>query len=66
MNSYHYAFGPLDKRNAPKSKEKSHNFTQKRGCQTHFNVRVMYGRPNIAIITYNEFSHQDANGEFYH
>ncbi|GLJ23155.1 hypothetical protein SUGI_0437160 [Cryptomeria japonica] len=26
----------------------------------------MYGRPNVAIITYNEFSHQDANGEFCH
>lgn len=26
----------------------------------------MYGRPNVAIITYNDFSHCDANGEFFH
>ena len=26
----------------------------------------MYLRPDIAIITYNEFSHQDVNGEYCH
>ena len=41
-------------------------FAKKRDCKIHFCVRVMYGRPNIAIITYNEFSHQDASGEFCH
>lgn len=39
-------------------------FAKKRGCKTHFYVKVMYGRPDIAIINYNEFSHQDANGIF--
>ena len=41
-------------------------FAKKKGCKMHFCVRVMYGRPDIAIITYNEFSHHDANGEFFH
>ena len=26
----------------------------------------MYGRPQVSIITYNEFTHQDVNGEFFH
>lgn len=41
-------------------------FTQKRGCCTHFHVRVMYGRPHVAIIRYNEWSHCDSNADFFH
>ena len=26
----------------------------------------MYGRQDVAIITYNEYIHQDASGEFFH
>ncbi|GLJ35915.1 hypothetical protein SUGI_0720590 [Cryptomeria japonica] len=68
--SYHCAYGPEDRRNKPENNlekmQRIRRFTQKRGCQAHFYVKVMYGRPNVAIITYNEFSHQDANGEFCH
>ncbi|GLJ34591.1 hypothetical protein SUGI_0695710 [Cryptomeria japonica] len=68
--SYHCAYGPEDRRNKRENNlekmQRIRRFTQKRGCQAHFYVKVMYGRPNVAIITYNEFSHQDANGEFCH
>ncbi|GLJ34588.1 hypothetical protein SUGI_0695670 [Cryptomeria japonica] len=68
--SYHCAYGPEDRRNKPENNlekmQRIRRFTQKRGCQAHFYVKVMYGRPNVAVITYNEFSHQDANGEFCH
>ncbi|GLJ18061.1 hypothetical protein SUGI_0318650 [Cryptomeria japonica] len=68
--SYHCAYGPEDRRNKPENNlekmQRIRRFTQKRGCQAHFYVKVMYGRPNVAIITYIEFSHQDANGEFCH
>ncbi|XP_059075369.1 uncharacterized protein LOC131875306 [Cryptomeria japonica] len=65
-SSYWCAFGPKDNREKIRKKKRIRKFIQKRGCQAHFLVRVMYGRPDVAIITYNEFTHCDANGEFCH
>ncbi|XP_057845861.1 uncharacterized protein LOC131055410 [Cryptomeria japonica] len=65
-SSYWCAFGPQDNRNKPPNPQRIRKFQKKRGCQTHFQVRVMYGRPHVALITYNERSHCDANGEFCH
>ncbi|XP_059076493.1 uncharacterized protein LOC131875825 [Cryptomeria japonica] len=65
-SSYWCAFGPEDNREKIRKKKRIRKFIQKRGCQAHFLVRVMYGRPDVAIITYNEFTHCDANGEFCH
>ena len=66
INSYHCAFGPEIKTNKHQNLKRKRKFIQKRGCQTHFHVKVLYGRPNVAIIAYNQYSHQDANGEFCH
>ncbi|GLJ47194.1 hypothetical protein SUGI_0996270 [Cryptomeria japonica] len=65
-SSYWCAFGPGDNREKIRKKKRIRKFIQKRGCQAHFLVGVMYGRPDVAIITYNEFTHCDANGEFCH
>ena len=68
INRYYCAFGPEDKRKQenPQNMKRKRRFVQKRGCQTHFIVKVMYGRPNVALITYNNFSHQDVDGKFCH
>ena len=35
---------------------------QKRGCQCHFIVKVMVDNPDIAILTYNMYEHEDGEG----
>ena len=66
IHSYCCAFGPKDNRGKLVNMNRERIFIQKRGCQAHFLVRVMYGRPDVAIITYNYFTHCDSNGEFFH
>ena len=39
---------------------------KKRGCQCHFIVKVMVNNPNIAILTYNMYEHEDEGGWPYH
>ena len=35
---------------------------QKRGCQCHFIVKVMVDNPDIAILAYNMYEHEDGEG----
>lgn len=60
------AYGPKENRGKTENIERKIKFTQKRGCQAHFLVRVKCGRPYVDIITYNEFTHYETNGEFCH
>ena len=32
------------------------------GCQCHFIVNIMVHDPNIAVITYNQYDHEDGHG----
>jgi hypothetical protein len=43
-------------------KETRTSFVKKRGCQCHFIVKVMVQNPNVAILTYNVYDHEDGNG----
>jgi hypothetical protein len=38
------------------------SFVKKRGCQCHFIVNVKNKDPNIAILTYNTYEHEDEEG----
>jgi hypothetical protein len=61
--SYTCSYGPEDKREKhtdPKKRRTS--FVKKRGCQCHFIVKVMVQNPNVAILTYNVYDHEDGNG----
>ena len=59
--SYHCSFGPEDKRGQQSTKRKT-SFVQKRGFQCHFIVKVMVDNPNIEILTYNMYEHEDGEG----
>ncbi|GLJ06761.1 hypothetical protein SUGI_0047410 [Cryptomeria japonica] len=61
---YWCAYGPDDHRNDPPTKERARNFTKKWGCQCHIIVEVMKGRPDVAILIFNQRLHVDANGQF--
>ncbi|GLJ14401.1 hypothetical protein SUGI_0232640 [Cryptomeria japonica] len=39
---------------------------KKRGCTCHFIVKVLYGRPNVAILILKQLLHVDKNGEACH
>ncbi|GLJ31922.1 hypothetical protein SUGI_0642520 [Cryptomeria japonica] len=42
------------------------NIRKKRGCTYHFIVKVLYGRPNVAILILKQVLHVDKNGEACH
>jgi len=62
MCSYRCSYGPKDKRNEPKPPTRRQRYIQKRGCECHFIVKQMAGKPNVAIITYNMYEHEDKDG----
>ncbi|GLJ07257.1 hypothetical protein SUGI_0062970 [Cryptomeria japonica] len=64
--SYWCAYGLDDHRNDPPTKECARKFRKKQGCQCHIIVKVMKGRPNVAILIFNQRLHVDENGEFFH
>ncbi|GLJ25111.1 hypothetical protein SUGI_0480240 [Cryptomeria japonica] len=40
--------------------------SEKRGCTFHFIVKVLYGRPDVAILILKQPLHVDKNGEAFH
>ncbi|GLJ50788.1 hypothetical protein SUGI_1081730 [Cryptomeria japonica] len=48
------------------NKKRSQTYQIKRGCTCHFIVKVLYGRPNVAILIFKQPLHVDKNGESYH
>ncbi|GLJ54139.1 hypothetical protein SUGI_1159840 [Cryptomeria japonica] len=63
---YWCAFGLEDHRNDPLTKERVRNFRKKRGYQCHIIIKVMKGRPDVAILIFNQRLHVDANGKLCH
>ncbi|GLJ30861.1 hypothetical protein SUGI_0613460 [Cryptomeria japonica] len=58
---YWCVYGLDDHRNDPPTKEFARNFRKKRGSQCHIIVKVMKGRPDVAILIFNQRLHVDAN-----
>ncbi|XP_057842917.1 uncharacterized protein LOC131052308 [Cryptomeria japonica] len=58
---YWCSYGPEDKRGAPEPPIRKRRQAVRRGCQCHFKVKVMCEKPDVAIIFYNDFSHEDVN-----
>ena len=59
--SYYCSFGPEDNRGEQSTKQKI-SFGKKRGCECQFIVKVMVDNPNITILTYNMYEHEDEGG----
>ena len=55
--TYACSYGPKDKGGENEMKPRS-SFVKMRGCQCHFNVKVMVQIPEITIITYNMYEHE--------
>lgn len=62
VHRYWCSYGPKDNRNAPKPSQRRKRYVHKRGCQCHFIIKEIVGRPRDAIITYNMDTHEDKNG----
>ena len=58
---YTCSYGPEDKRGKHKKKQRT-SFVKKKGCQCHFIVKVMVQDPDVAILTYNVYDHEDGEG----
>ncbi|GLJ17028.1 hypothetical protein SUGI_0294620 [Cryptomeria japonica] len=48
------------------NKKCAQTYQKKRGCTCHFIVKVLYGRPDVAILILNQLLHVDKNGESCH
>ena len=59
--SYTCSYGPEDKRGKNTKKQRI-SFEKKKGVQCHFIVKVMVQDPDIAILTYNVYDHEDGEG----
>ena len=59
--SYTCSYGPEDKREEWKTTPRR-SIVKKRGCQCHFIIKVMVQDPDVAIITYNMYDHEDGQG----
>lgn len=59
---YYCSYGPTDKREDKPAKRRVNSFVKKRGCRCHFIVKVMVKDPEVAILTYNMYEHEDTRG----
>ena len=59
---YNCSFGPNDKRGKNPTKQRVNLFVKRRGFQCHFILKVMVSNPDVAILTYNNYEHKDAQG----
>ncbi|GLJ31601.1 hypothetical protein SUGI_0634300 [Cryptomeria japonica] len=55
-----------DNRKKSPNKKRAWTYQKKRGCTCHFIVKVLYGRPNVAILVLKQPFHVDKNGEACH
>ncbi|GLJ37248.1 hypothetical protein SUGI_0755500 [Cryptomeria japonica] len=63
---YWCSYRPEDNRKKSLNKKRARTYHKKRGCTCHFIVKVLYGRPNVAILTLKQLLHVDKNGEACH
>ncbi|GLJ21867.1 hypothetical protein SUGI_0408940 [Cryptomeria japonica] len=55
-----------DNRKKSLNKKRVRAYQKKRGCTCHFIVKVLYGRPDVAILIFKQLLHVDNNGESCH
>ncbi|GLJ48535.1 hypothetical protein SUGI_1023970 [Cryptomeria japonica] len=65
-NRYWCSYGPQDNRKKSPNKKRAWTCQKKRGCTCHFIVKVLYGRPDVAILIFKQPLHVDNNGEACH
>ncbi|GLJ12262.1 hypothetical protein SUGI_0187620 [Cryptomeria japonica] len=65
-NRYWCSYGPQDNRMKSPNKKCAWTYQKKRGCTCHFIVKVLYGRPNVAILIFKQPLHVDNIGEACH
>ncbi|GLJ40330.1 hypothetical protein SUGI_0829160 [Cryptomeria japonica] len=63
---YWCSYGPKDNRKKSSYKKHAQTYQKKRGCTCHFIVKVLYGRPDAAILILKQLLHVDKNGETCH
>ncbi|GLJ14866.1 hypothetical protein SUGI_0241860 [Cryptomeria japonica] len=63
---YWCSYGPQDNRKKSLNKKHARTYQKKRGCTCHFIVKVLYGRPDVAILIFKQLLHVDNNGEACH
>ncbi|GLJ35252.1 hypothetical protein SUGI_0709320 [Cryptomeria japonica] len=51
---------------SPRIRSAPRHIRKKRGCTYHFIVKVLYGRPDVAILILKQLLHVDKNGEACH
>ncbi|GLJ23618.1 hypothetical protein SUGI_0447270 [Cryptomeria japonica] len=55
-----------DNRKKSPNKKRAWTYQKKRGCTCHFIVKVLYGRPDVAILILKQPLHVDKSGEACH
>ncbi|GLJ06157.1 hypothetical protein SUGI_0032560 [Cryptomeria japonica] len=55
-----------DNRKKSSNKKRAQTYQEKRGSTWHFIVKVLYGRPDVAILILKQPLHVDKNGEACH
>ncbi|GLJ34233.1 hypothetical protein SUGI_0687840 [Cryptomeria japonica] len=63
---YWCSYGLEDNRKKSLNKKCARTYQKKRGCTCHFIVKVLYGRPDVAILILKQPLHVDKNGEACH
>ncbi|GLJ08389.1 hypothetical protein SUGI_0087860 [Cryptomeria japonica] len=63
---YWCSYGPEDNRKKLSNKKCARTYQKKRGSTCHFIVKVLYGRPDVAILILKQPLHVDKNGEACH
>ncbi|GLJ44715.1 hypothetical protein SUGI_0940220 [Cryptomeria japonica] len=63
---YWCSYEPEENRKKSPNKKHAQTYQKKRGCTCHFIVKVLYGRPDVAILILKQPLHVDKNGEACH
>ncbi|GLJ40146.1 hypothetical protein SUGI_0822790 [Cryptomeria japonica] len=63
---YWCSYGPQDNKKKSPNKKSTQTYQKKRGFTCHFIVKVLYGRPDVAILVFKQPLHVDNNGEACH
>ncbi|GLJ19345.1 hypothetical protein SUGI_0348530 [Cryptomeria japonica] len=66
IKMYWCSYGPKDNRKKSLNKKRMRTYKKKKGCTCHFIVKVLYGRPDVAILIFKQPLHVDKNGEACH
>ncbi|GLJ35190.1 hypothetical protein SUGI_0708250 [Cryptomeria japonica] len=66
IKMYWCSYGPQDNRKKSPNKKCVQTYQKKRGCTCHFIIKVLYGRPDVAIFIFKQPLHVENNGEACH